>query len=71
MVTSFFQGMLPLPGIPLRLGDEDVFLSGLVGEDDGEGVGVVLEAFLLDVKAFEEEDAERFAAEWRPAVVGS
>ena len=70
MVAGFLQGGLPLPGVPLRLGHEDVLLAGLVGKYDGERAGVDLEALLLKVEALEDQDSERFAAERRSAVVG-
>ena len=70
MVAGFLQGGLPLPGVPLRLGHEDVLLAGLVGKYDRERAGVDLEALLLKVEALEDQDSERFAAERRSAVVG-
>ena len=70
LVAGFLQGGLPLPGVPLRLGHEDVLLAGLVGKYDGERAGVDLEALLLKVEALEDQDSERFAAERRSAVVG-
>ncbi len=56
---------LPLSGMSFSLGHEDVLLRRVVGEDDGERPVHVraLEALLLNVETFEEEDADGFVAD--------
>ena len=55
---------LPLAGMAFGLGDEEVFLARVVGEDDGKGSVDVraLESLLLNVETFEKEDADGIVA---------
>ncbi len=72
LIAGTFKHRLPLAGMSLSLGDEEVLLRRVVGEDDGEGSVDVrtLKTLFLNVKTFEEEDADRLVADRRTSSHG-